>query len=56
MKPLQWFYDGLVSLFHLVFAPWPDGEPDPLDLPRWTRAMVALVFIVVLVGGVVWFD
>lgn len=55
MKPIQWFYDGLVSLFHLVFAPWPDGEPDPSDLQRWGGEVVALVFIVVLCAGVVWF-
>lgn len=56
MKPLAWLYDALVELFHLVFAPWPDGEPDPSDLPPWSRALIALLFCVVLVGGVVWFS
>ena len=55
MRILAWLYDALVSLFHLVFAPWPDGELDPSDLPRWARAVFALAFIVVLLGGVVWF-
>ena len=55
MRPLNWFLDGLVSLFHLVFAPWPEGEPDPSDLPRWARALIGATFIVILVAGVVWF-
>lgn len=51
MRPLNWFLDGLVSLFHLVFAPWPEGEPDPSDLPRWARALIGATFIVILVAG-----
>ncbi|HRN36983.1 MAG TPA: hypothetical protein PLL18_08730 [Flavobacteriales bacterium] len=45
----------MVDLFHLVFAPWPDGDPDPSDLPRWGRALIAAAFIAALVAGVVWF-
>ena len=43
------------DLFHLVFAPWPDGEPDPAPgMPRWGRAVVALLFIAAMLGGMLW--
>lgn len=48
MRFLAWLYDALVDLFHLVFAPWPDGEPDPAPgMPRWGHAVAARAFIIV---------